>query len=512
MTPSTNQPKILIVDDQISMVEMLADSLSDHGYLAITSTSSKHAAEILAHEPIDLLVTDLRMPEFDGLALLSVSKKVKPDVPVIVMTAYSAIDSAIDSIRQGAYHYMTKPFKVEELILFIEKALGEAKLKKEARVLRNTLRDKHGMQNILGTSKAIQDIVDLVQRVSEVNASVLITGETGTGKGVVAKAIHTQGSGATGPFVSVNCAALPENLLESELFGHVKGAFTGATSNRVGLIEEADGGTLFLDEIAEMSPALQAKLLHVLERGTIRAVGSNKERAFQARFIAATHRNLRERVAAGLFREDLLYRLDVIHIHLPPLRSRKEDLPILIKHFFEQARSRHPQSPVKDLSKATLDRLIRYSWPGNVRELEHIIERLVLLGRDPQSNHDLVPTDPASEIAAGITFTGGVIPFRELQKRYAAWAYEQLGNKKVLTAETLGVDFKTLSRWLDKELLSTRLEGFRRATTMAIPMANAPHQPSGLVVEGFKTRQPHPPSSLFVALIACCGDEPPVPA
>jgi two-component system response regulator HydG len=441
--------RVLVVDDQMSMAETLADGLADRGYDATPCASSRDAADILERERVDVLVTDLRMPHLDGLALLALSRKAEPSRPVIVMTAYSAVDTAIESIRQGAYHYMTKPFKVDELVLFLEKALSEAKLRREALSLRRALRERFGLENLVGTSAAMREVYELVERVADAAAPLLIVGETGTGKGLVARAVHAHGNRAEGPFVAVNCAALPESLLESELFGHVKGAFTGATANRIGLLEEADGGTLFLDEIGEMAPALQAKLLHVLERGAVRAVGSNKERAIDTRVLAATHRDLRERVAAGAFREDLLYRLDVVTIALPPLRQRRADLPLLIEHFVEEARKKHPKSPVERLAPETLERLLEHAWPGNVRELEHVIERAVLLGRSAVVTAQDLPASVRPPAQGGFAFVGEVIPFRELQRRYAAWAYERLDGRKVLTAEKLGVDFKTLSRWLD---------------------------------------------------------------
>jgi two-component system response regulator HydG len=391
------------------------------------------------------------MPQLDGLGLLAISKKTDPSRPVIVMTAYSALDSAIESIRQGAYHYMTKPFKVDELALFLERALGEARLRREAITLKRALRERLGLDNLVGSSAAMREVCDLVERVADATVPVLIVGETGTGKGVVARAIHAQGSRADRPFVAVNCASLPENLLESELFGHVKGAFTGATANRVGLLEEADGGTLFLDEIGEMAPPLQAKLLHVLEMGTVRAVGSNKERAIDTRIVAATHRDLRERIAAGAFREDLLYRLDVITVALPPLRQRRDDLPELIETFLARACEKHPRSSAREVAPEALERLLEHGWPGNVRELEHVIERAVLLGRGRAIGIDDLPPSLRAPPPGGITFAGQVVPFRELQRRYAAWAYERLDGRKVLTASVLGVDFKTLSKWLGKD-------------------------------------------------------------
>ena len=449
--PRPKRARVLVVDDQLSMAETLADGLCDRGYDAVPMASSREAATLLAGDRVDVLLTDLRMPQLDGLELLALSRKADPNRPVIVMTAFSAVDTAIESIRQGAYHYLTKPFKVDELVLFLEKALAEARLRREAIALRRALRERVGIENLIGTSAAMREVCDLVARVAAAAAPVLILGETGTGKGIVARAIHAQGDRAEAPFVAINCAALPENLLESELFGHVKGAFTGATANRVGLFEEADGGTLFLDEIGEMAPSLQAKLLHVLETGTVRAVGSNKERPVDTRILTATHRDLRERVAAGGFREDLLYRLDVITITLPPLRQRRDDLPQLIEHFLAKAKEKHRKSPVESVAPDALQRMFEHTWPGNVRELEHVIERAVLLGRGALVTTQDLPASTLPSSSGGITFVGEVVPFRELQRRYAAWAYERLDGRKVLTAEKLGVDFKTLSRWLANE-------------------------------------------------------------
>jgi two-component system response regulator HydG len=278
-----------------------------------------------------------------------------------------------------------------------------------------------------------------------------VTGETGTGKGMVARAIHAESGRAGGAFVAVNCAALPDNLLESELFGHVKGAFTGATADRVGLFEEASGGTLFLDEVGEMSAALQAKLLHVLEKSAVRAVGSNKERPVDTRIVAATHRDLRERVGAGAFREDLLYRLDVVTIDIPPLRHRKDDIPLLVEHFLSQAKARHGQSVVERFSKEAVARLIEHAWPGNARELEHTVERAVLLGRAAEVGASELPPAMGPKAGTVAAFDGPVVPMREVQRRYAAWAFEQLGARKLLTAEKLDVDAKTLAKWLRED-------------------------------------------------------------
>src|SRR6185369_14289641 len=370
------------------------------------------------------------MPGVDGLALLKLSRAVTPSRPVIVMTAYSAVDSAIESIRQGAFHYLTKPFKVEELALFLDRALEDSRLRHEAAALRTTLRERFGLRNVVGNSEAMRAVGDLVERVAAATSAVLLTGETGTGKGLIARAIHAQGPRANGPFVAVNCAALPETLLESELFGHVKGAFTGATANREGLFADANRGTLFLDEIGEISPGMQAKLLRVLESGSVRPVGANKERLIDARIVAATHRDLHQRVASGAFREDLLYRLDVVSIEIPPLRHRAADIPVLLEHFLEQARHKHPESPVRGFSKAALTRLIDHRWPGNVRELEHLVERVVLLGRSALVEVDELPKSITQRASQNPGFQGEVLPLRELSRRYAAWAFETLEGRR----------------------------------------------------------------------------------
>jgi two-component system response regulator HydG len=440
--------RVLVVDDELSMAEMLADGLSETGFEGIAVGSSTEAAKRLGDEHFDALVTDLRMPGLDGLALLSVARRIDPDCPVVVMTAYSAIDTAIESIRRGAYHYLTKPFMVDELALFLDRALGERRLRREAVALKRTLKERFAIGNLVGRSGAMREVSDLVVRVADANVPVLIVGETGTGKGMVARAIHAEGARAGTPFVTVNCAALPENLLESELFGHLKGAFTGATAKRRGLFEEADGGSLFLDEIAEMTAALQAKLLDVLERGVIRPVGSNKETAVDVRIIAATHRDLRERVRSGMFREDLLYRLEVVTIDIPPLRHRGDDIPLLVEHFFAEAKARHARSRVESIGPDAMRRLLEHSWPGNVRELEHVVERLVLLGRSSDVTVPDLPATITAKREAAAAFAGDVLPLREIQRTYVAWAFEQLGGRKAHTAEKLGVDIKTLARWL----------------------------------------------------------------
>ncbi|MGD0526447.1 MAG: sigma-54 dependent transcriptional regulator [Polyangiaceae bacterium] len=455
MSPPPSSPafraKILIVDDDRALGETLADELTSDGYDTTHVASSREAARLLEGD-FDALVTDLRMPVVDGLGLLALSRQAAPSRPVIVMTAFSAVDTAIESIRQGAYHYLTKPFGVDELALFLGKALAEASLRREASELRRALGDAAPFSNVIGQSGAMRTACNLVARVADASTPVLLLGETGTGKGMLARALHTRGRRSGRALVTVNCAAVPEQLLETELFGHVRGAFTGATANRVGLLEEADGGTLFLDEIGEMSMALQAKLLDVLERGVVRAVGSNKEKTLDVRVVAATHRDLRRQVAEGHFREDLLFRLDVVTIAIPPLRDRREDLPELFAHFLELSRRKHPQSPVRRLSKPVIERLMAYAWPGNVRELANVLERFVLLGTAEEVPVDDLPLGVTTAATATHVFSGPVLPLQEVEKRYARWALEQLGGRKMATAEKLEIDRKTLARLLGEPL------------------------------------------------------------
>lgn len=444
-----DKPRVLVVDDNLEMARTLAENLCDRDFDAVAVGSGQAAADLLHKETIDALVTDLRMPKVDGLDLLALSRSLLPERPVLIMTAFSAIDSAVESIRQGAYHYLTKPFKVEELALFLRRALDESQIRREAAALKRTLSERFASDRILGSSAAMRNVRELVARVASAPVPVLILGETGTGKSMVAEAIHAQSPRASRPFVVVNCAALPETLLESELFGYVKGAFTGAASDRPGLFREADGGTLLLDEIGEMAIGLQAKLLHVIEQGRIRPVGSSKDKEVDVRVLAATHRNLHEAAHEGKFRQDLLYRLDVLSVTMPPLRERREDLPEMIAHFLKQVRDKYPQAIPERLSREAMDRLLAYAWPGNVRELGHVMEKVVLLGRSPVVMVDDLPRT-VLEPGRGPSpeFAGEVIPIRELQRKYAAWALAQLGGHKGKAAERLGIDAKTLYKWL----------------------------------------------------------------
>lgn len=450
-TPPERVPHVLVIDDQLEMAETVADGLEEFGFKGTPVSNSSEALALVGQNGHDAVVTDLRMPSVDGLAILAKSRENAPDCPVIVMTAFSDVDTAVESIRRGAYHYMTKPFKVAELALFLRRALDESALRREAKVLKAALHSP--LQNVIGQSREMQEVFEVVRRVADSSVPVLVLGETGTGKGLIARALHSESTRADHAFVSVNCAAIPDNLLESELFGHVRGAFTGAASDRCGLFEQAHRGTLFLDEIGEMSTALQSKLLHVIETGSVRPVGSNSIRQVDARIVAATHRDLRDRVAQGLFREDLLYRLDVISIDLPALRHRPDDIPSLVEHFLASARQRYPQSVLKRLSSDVMGAFMNAQWRGNVRELEHVIERLVLLCRSEEATLEDLPKNLTQQSSGNTEpqFGDRVIPIRELQRRYAAWALQRMSGAKLATCEALGIDSKTLAKWLRSE-------------------------------------------------------------
>ncbi|MFZ5445172.1 MAG: sigma-54-dependent transcriptional regulator [Myxococcota bacterium] len=440
------KPRVLIVDDKAELAASIADELREQGFNATPLSDPDEALALVREGRHDALVTDLRMPGHDGLELLAASRSAAPEAPVFIMTAFSAVDSAIEAIRRGAYHYLTKPFSVGELALFLTRALDEAKVRRESRALTRSL--SGSLSTLVGQTAAMKEVVDLVRRVAAADVPVLLLGETGTGKGLVARALHAESGRAARPFVNVNCAALPEQLLESELFGHARGSFTGATSSRSGLFASAEGGTLFLDEIGELAPPLQAKLLSVLETGRYRAVGEDRERSADVRIVAATHRDLR---TAANFRQDLRFRLEVVAIELPPLRARREDIPLLVEAFIAQSRERHPHSPVRRLGAAALEAFQRYPWPGNVRELQHVIERAVLLGRGEELSAADLPRPVAASEKTGPEFGDRVVPMRELQRRYAAWALEQQQGHKRRTCEALDIDLKTLNRLLDED-------------------------------------------------------------
>ncbi|MDB4964691.1 MAG: DNA-binding response regulator [Myxococcales bacterium] len=442
------KPTILIVDDHVEMARLLADQLGDAGYAPTVAASGVEAVALVKTRSFDVVVSDLRMEEVDGIDVLDAVHAVDPMTPVLIMTAFGGIESAVQAIKRGAYHYVAKPFQLDEVLVYVERALDERRVRDDHRALRRWAAERAGFGVLIGKSPAMQKLYALLERVAQSQAPVLIRGESGTGKERVARALHFEGPRKAAAFVAVNCTALPESLLESELFGHVRGAFTGATSSRRGLFAEADGGTLLLDEIGDMPPALQAKLLRVLEEGEVRAVGSDAPRKVDVRIVAATHQDLEERVRSGGFRQDLYYRLAVVPVAVPPLRDRIEDLPLLAEHFLARARERNPSSPVQRLAREAVAALGRWSWPGNVRELENLIERLVVIGVDDvvQSAdvQALLPSVPGS--APLDDAKRAMVTLDQLEREYITWVISQCGGNKTRAAEILGIDVSTIYR------------------------------------------------------------------
>jgi Nif-specific regulatory protein len=381
--------RILIADDEQVQREMLEGFLAKQGYGVGTAEDGAQALERFKGGAFDLVLTDYRMPGMDGIQLLRELKRLNPEVMVVVLTAFGTVGTAVAAMKEGAYDYLNKPIDLDELLLLIQRVENGVSLSRENRELREQLREKFKVDFIISTSRRMEEALNLVKRVAPSPATVLILGESGTGKELIARAIHYASPRADKPLVKVNCAALPENLLESELFGHEKGAFTGAVGRRIGRFEQADQGTIFLDEIGDLSPALQSKLLRVLQEKEFERVGSSQPLKVDVRVIAATNRNLEDAIKKGTFREDLYYRLNVVTISLPPLRERKEDIPPLIEHFLKKY-SGENQKPVVSFSKEARDLLMNYHYPGNIRELENIIERAVVLSRgDSITTQDL---------------------------------------------------------------------------------------------------------------------------
>jgi len=370
--------RLLIVDDEVSLLDFLSLLFQGEGYEVETASSVESARRAIERSSFDLVLCDILMPDGNGLDLLRDIKAVEASPPVIMMTAYTSTKSAIDAMKLGAADYVSKPFDVEELKIVATKALEGAKLADENVYLRRELEQKYTFNNIIGKSSRMQSIFALIERVGRTSSTVLIHGESGTGKELIARAIHFTSPRAARRFLSINCGAMPENLLESELFGHERGAFTGAVREKKGLFQEADRGTLFLDEIGEMTPTMQVKLLRALQERVVRKVGGSAEEPVDVRIICATNQNLEARIATGDFREDLFYRINVLPIHLPPLRQRREDIPLLVE-FFLQKYSQQLDLPVREISLEAMKMLEGYDWPGNVRELENVIERALAL-------------------------------------------------------------------------------------------------------------------------------------
>jgi len=449
----------LIVDDEIEMARVLADHLGDLGWDVLVAASAEEALRALEGRSLDVLVTDLKMGALDGIDLLRAARAVDPGLPVIVMTAFGGVEAAVEAMRHGALHYVRKPLALDEITLWAERARATRRLGDENRLLARALADDalfaaappptaSGVARLLGRSAPMRALVDLVRRVAPAAAPVLIEGESGTGKELVARALHEESPRAAGPFVALNCAALPDSLVESELFGHVRGAYTGARDPRRGLFAEADGGTLFLDEIAELAPPVQAKLLRALEEGEVRPVGADAERRVDVRVVAATHRDLAAEVAAGRFRADLFYRLDVVRLRVPPLRERLEDLPLLAAYFLSSARTRAATSPVAALSHDAVAALARHRWPGNVRELENVIERLVVVAGGPIVDEaEVRAIAPHVVDAAPRAPAGRDLPrLRAVLDEYIRFVVAACDGNKTRAAVILGIDVSTIHR------------------------------------------------------------------
>jgi two-component system response regulator HydG len=445
--------RILIVDDDASMCEMLAGDLGERDFSTTTCTSATEALERLGDAEFDAVVTDLQMRGMNGLELCERIVANRPDVPVVVITAFGSLETAVAAIRAGAYDFITKPLELDALVLALERALQHKSLREEVKRLRHAVEESRRVGGLLGTSPAMRTVYGLLDRVAGSQSSVLVTGETGTGKELVARALHDRSPRSKAPFVAVNCAAVPEPLLESELFGHVRGAFTDAQRARTGLFVRATTGTLFLDEIGELPLTLQPKLLRALQERKVRPVGSDEEVPFDVRLVAATNRDLESAVEENRFREDLFFRINVIHIPLPPLRARAGDVLLLAQHFVDRYATQAGKS-VKGIAPAAAERLLAYSWPGNVRELENCIERAIALTSYEQITVDDLPEKirsyRRSHVLVASDDPAELVPLEEVERRYILRVMEAVGGSKTQAAQVLGVGRRTLYRKLEQ--------------------------------------------------------------
>jgi two-component system response regulator HydG len=453
---SGHKGRIVIVDDDQEMRALLKDFLEGEGFetcqfpvatdaLEALSPGGKLGADQTAGD-IDAIISDIKMPQMDGLEFTSRIQTLRPEVPVILITAFGSIETAIEAMRRGAFHYVVKPFKLAEMGVNVDRAVEHRKLQRDNTALRQEVKKSFSMGKVIGKSASMKAIFDLVQRVSGATANILITGESGSGKEMVARAIHENGPRASKPFIAINCTAIPETLLESELFGHAKGSFTGAIQRKRGLFEEAEGGTLFLDEIGDMNPLLQSKLLRVIQERKVRAVGENIDRPVDVRIIAATHKDLKAAIRDGCFREDLYYRLSVIPIVIPSLRNRRDDIPLLAEHFLKKY-SAVNNARAKGFSKRAMAKLMGLKWEGNVRELENVVERAVVLCQHPLIDEEDLP---AGEAQNPETFFSGAIEdfptIGQLEERYIKVILEKTGGRKDKAAQILGINRRTLYR------------------------------------------------------------------
>ncbi|RMG11527.1 MAG: sigma-54-dependent Fis family transcriptional regulator [Planctomycetota bacterium] len=443
--------RILLVEDDASLRETLCDGLREDGFEVSCAASAEEALRFLSRSRPEALVTDLRMKGMSGLELCRRARELDPRLPVVVMTAFGDMEAAVEAIRAGAYDFLAKPFEAEALTISLDRAVQNRRLQREIEGLQQRLREARPVGSLIGDSPELLELADLIDRAAQSDATVLVTGETGSGKELVARALHERSARRGRPFVAINCAAVPEALLESELFGHVRGAFTDARRDRRGLFQQAEGGTLFLDEIGDMPLPLQAKLLRVLQERRVRPVGSDSEQAVDVRVVAATHRDLEEAVEEGTFRRDLLYRINVIHIAVPPLRERGNDVLLLAQHFLREHAERSGR-PVRGISTEAAAKLLAYDWPGNVRELENCIERAVALTRNeeigvedlPERVRDWAPP-PDLDVSEG-----ELLPLEEVERRHILRVLEAVGGNKARAANVLGIGRKTLYRKLER--------------------------------------------------------------
>ena len=439
---------LLVVDDDAAMRQLLASLFREQGYPVQEAASADEALEQARDLEFDAVLSDIKMPDKSGIEMVGELRRIRPDTPVVLMTAFGSIDSAVEAMRAGAFDYITKPFEPEAVLLTLERALEWRALEEENRRLRRAVDRTASLGDLIGESTAMREIFALIKKIARGRSSVLITGESGTGKEVVARTLHYHGSRADKPFVPINCTAIPEGLLESELFGHVRGAFTGAHTTKRGLFEKADGGTLFLDEIGDMGLGLQSKLLRVLQDREIRPVGGTRSLEVDVRIVSATNRDLEVERAAGRFREDLYYRLNVIPIHIPPLRERPDDIPPLVDFFVQK----HSEGRRRAVSPGAMRRLCARPWRGNARELENVIERALALTEAAELGPEDLPfsaeeesaPDRAEELMRSTAEQR--MSLRELEERYVDHILELTGGNKVRAARILGIDRKTLYR------------------------------------------------------------------
>jgi DNA-binding NtrC family response regulator len=440
--------RILVVDDDPASRDLLRKVLATEGHQVVQAADGREALAEVERQRPDLVVSDIRMPDVDGVQLLERMREAAADVPVILVTAFGDVEGAVEAIRRGAFDYIPKPYDVDAIRLVVRRALAQSTLAAENRELRRQVRDKYRLEGIVGRSEAMLHVFKTAARVAQSDATVLIEGESGTGKEQVARAIHAASKRAGGPFVAVDCGAIAEGVLESELFGHARGAFTGAQASRRGLFEEANRGTLFLDEMGDVGPALQARLLRALQEGEIRRVGANEPVPVDVRVLAATNKDLARLVKEGKFREDLYYRVNVVNIRLPPLRERREDVPLLAEHFA----AKHGRPEGAAVTPEARELLIAYDWPGNVRELENVIARALALNPSglvvpedlPERLRGLPPGIPPPASSERPTLA-------EVERRYAAQVLAETGGNKTRAAEVLGIDRKTLYRILGEK-------------------------------------------------------------